>query len=124
MRFVADEMIPRMVVESLQAAGSDVVWIASSGPGTEDPVILRSAGAEGRVLLTRDKDFGALIYRQRLDPGAGVVLFRLRGSLKQVCDMMVQTILSRTDWAGHYCVVTNDKIRRRPLLGVSDEEWP
>jgi predicted nuclease of predicted toxin-antitoxin system len=47
-------------VEEIHAAGHDVIW---AGDWTEDPgdqEILTHAAAEGRVLVTLDKDFGTL----------------------------------------------------------------
>jgi predicted nuclease of predicted toxin-antitoxin system len=49
---------------ALAAAGHDVIWAGDwpSDPGDEE--ILDQAAAEGRVLVTLDKDFGELAVRQ------------------------------------------------------------
>lgn len=41
-----------------------------------DEAIVQQAFAEGRVLITNDKDFGEKVYRERF-PHCGVVLLRL-----------------------------------------------
>jgi len=46
----------------------------------EDHEVLEIARAEDRILITNDKDFGELIYRQQLEH-TGVILFRLRDEL-------------------------------------------
>ena len=45
------------------------------GPDPGDPMILARAYAERRVLITRDKDFGKLIVRERR-PHAGLIRIR------------------------------------------------
>jgi hypothetical protein len=46
----------------------------------------------------------------------GVILLRLGGESPQRDNRRaVEAIRSRTDWAGHFSVVTNDRIRMRPL---------
>jgi len=42
-----------------------------------DADILRLATHENRVVLTADKDFGELVYRQKI-PAVGVILLRFR----------------------------------------------
>jgi predicted nuclease of predicted toxin-antitoxin system len=56
----------------LRAAGHDVVWSGEwpADPGDEE--ILARALAEGRVLVTLDKDFGELAVVREL-PHAGIV---------------------------------------------------
>ena len=43
-----------------------------------DTVLLVRAGQEGRILVTRDKDFGALVFVAHL--GRGVILLRISPS--------------------------------------------
>jgi len=59
-------------VARLRAAGHDVVWSGDwpADPGDED--ILAHALAEGRVLVTLDKDFGELAIVREL-PHAGIL---------------------------------------------------
>jgi predicted nuclease of predicted toxin-antitoxin system len=53
-----------LVLPGLAAAGHDVVWSGDwpSDPG--DEAILARAHEEGRILVTLDKDFGALAVQQ------------------------------------------------------------
>jgi predicted nuclease of predicted toxin-antitoxin system len=65
---------------ALVAAGHDVVWAGEwpSDPGDDE--ILASAHADGRVLVTLDKDFGELAIA-RGHPHSGIVrLVALRAS--------------------------------------------
>lgn len=78
MRFMADENFPRHAVAALRESGFDVAWITEVASGASDDDVLASSAAEGRVLLTFDKDFGELAFRRRLPATCGVVLFRIR----------------------------------------------
>jgi predicted nuclease of predicted toxin-antitoxin system len=76
--FVADESVDRQIVEAVRRLGYAVVSIAESAPGIADENVLGRANDAQSVLLTADKDFGELVFRQcRLH--AGVVLLRLAG---------------------------------------------
>lgn len=63
MKFLADANIGRLICDFLEARGHDVLRASSFPPGTPDHEILRVAVADGRVVLTSDKDFGELVFR-------------------------------------------------------------
>jgi predicted nuclease of predicted toxin-antitoxin system len=78
MKFVADENIDHQIVDRLRQDGHTVMSVAEMDPGISDDVVLDLANQEGSLLLTADKDFGELVFRQhRLM--TGVVLIRLAG---------------------------------------------
>jgi predicted nuclease of predicted toxin-antitoxin system len=54
------------LAEWLRDQGHDVVRVTDAGPDPGDGAILRRALAEGRILVTMDKDFGALVHRESL----------------------------------------------------------
>lgn len=123
MRILANENFPRSAVEALRSDGHDVVWIRTESPGITDEEVLSRAVAEQRVLFTFDKDFGELAYRVGLSSACGVVLFRIRmDSPDQGAERIVKLIASRTDWAGHFSVVEDTKIRIRVLPGSEPTE--
>jgi len=76
-RLLADENIPGDAIAARRAAGHDVVWARTDGPGSTDRDILARAQREDRIVLTFDKDFGELAWRARLPAACGVVLLRL-----------------------------------------------
>ncbi|MBK7870776.1 MAG: DUF5615 family PIN-like protein [Saprospiraceae bacterium] len=63
MNFIADEGLDKTLVMLLRASGHDVFYFAEEAQSTDDETILDFANKENRILLTRDKDFGELIYR-------------------------------------------------------------
>jgi predicted nuclease of predicted toxin-antitoxin system len=78
MTLLADESVDRSVVVRLRQDGFDVAYIAEAEPGMVDSAVLALANKQNALLLTSDKDFGELVFRQRLG-NAGVALFRLGG---------------------------------------------
>lgn len=116
MRLLANENFPRQAVEALRSRGHDVAWVRTDAPGSPDPAVLARATSEKRVLTTFDKDFGELAFHARLPAPSGVVLFRTtRTSPSQVADTVVAVLEGREDWTGHFAVVTDDRVRLRPL---------
>jgi predicted nuclease of predicted toxin-antitoxin system len=78
LRLLADEGVDRQIVENLRREGHDVLYVAEMDPGVGDDAVLQQANRRGAILLTADKDFGELVFRQRRVT-AGVVLIRLSG---------------------------------------------
>ncbi len=78
MRLLADEGVDAPIVHRLRAEGWRVEYVAEMEPGLKDPQVLALARERGALLLTTDKDFGELVFRQGLVPG-GVLLLRLEG---------------------------------------------
>jgi len=78
MNFLADESVDKPIVDRLRADGHRVWYVAEMQPGISDDVVIELANREGALLLTADKDFGELVFRQRL-LAPGVVLIRLAG---------------------------------------------
>ncbi|MBM3757995.1 MAG: hypothetical protein FJW38_28935 [Acidobacteria bacterium] len=116
MKFVADENFPGAALRLLRRSGFDVASIAEAHPGIPDTEVLALASSEGRTLLTFDKDFGELAFRRGLPASCGVILFRI-GLLgpAESAELALATLQSGVEWAGHFCVVNNRKIRIKPL---------
>ncbi len=78
MRIAADENVDKQIVDRLRVDGHDVLYIAELDPGIDDDAVLVKSRESHAVLLTADKDFGELVFRQRL-LHSGVLLIRLTG---------------------------------------------
>jgi predicted nuclease of predicted toxin-antitoxin system len=79
--FLADEGVDRQIVERLRLDGHEVsyVYVAEMAPGIMDEVVLSESRNSESVLITADKDFGELVFRQR-QALTGVLLIRLWAS--------------------------------------------
>lgn len=116
MRILANENFPGEAVAALRAAGHDVVWVRTDAPGINDTLVLEWAQREERILITFDKDFSELAFRSRFPAVSGIVLFQiLAPSSTAVAGAAVAALSSRADWAGHFTVVEDRRIRMRPL---------
>ena len=77
MTFLADEGVDRQIVERLRLDGHRVAYVAEMSPGIVDEAVLMESRISASVLITADKDFGELVFRQRHGqelPGAFAVL--------------------------------------------------
>ena len=116
MKLLLDENMPMAAVVALRELGHDVLWVREVMPGSSDSRILERAGAEGRLLVTFDKDFGELVHRAGKTASAGVVLFRVpQPSAAALARQIAATLHARQDWEGSFSVVEPDRIRMTPL---------
>lgn len=77
MRFLLDQNADRRLAPYLRSLGHDVTVVAVDyPPGLSDADVLAIAHREGRIIITNDRDFGDLVFRQQA-PHAGVIYFRL-----------------------------------------------
>ena len=115
MKLYADEGIDRQIVNALRSAGFDVAYAAESDPSIADDALLAKATAEGRLLLTSDKDFGELVYRLG-KANDGVVLIRLAGiSAELKARLVVEAISTRSDELERaFSVLSPGMLRIRP----------
>jgi predicted nuclease of predicted toxin-antitoxin system len=116
MRLLADENFAGAAVAALRNHGHDVTWVRETSPGIGDDEVIRRAVAESRILITFDKDFGELVFRVGVSASCGVILFRIPVSSPTILAQTAVTVLeSRADWAGHFSVIEETKIRLVPL---------
>lgn len=114
MRFLSDEGVDAAIVGALRSEGHDVRWMAEELEGTKDDVVLAAAVGDARILITEDKDFGELVYRQRLHH-RGVVLVRVDGiSNAEKARVVARAIREHeTDLTGGFTVIQHATIRIR-----------
>jgi predicted nuclease of predicted toxin-antitoxin system len=113
-RFLCDEGVEAQVVRELRAAGHDVSYVAEMNPGITDDEVLALAGEAGAILVTNDKDFGELVFRQRR-AAPGVLLLRLAGTTS---DKKAATVAAAVDQhgselVGAFSVVERFRVRIR-----------
>lgn len=114
MNFFADESVDRPIVERLRQQRHEVLYVAEIFPSISDDMVLDRANALDAILLTADKDFGDLVYRQgRIH--AGVTLIRLAGLSPEAKAHIVSTTVSNRggELAGAFSVITPAAIRIR-----------
>jgi len=118
MRLVADENLDLTVVGALRETGHDVFAVVEMEPGIPDEVVLGLANAHGAMLVTEDKDFGELAFRQHL-VHQGVILLRLVGlpAVTKAAILIEMLEAHETELPGSFAVVSPGllRIRRQPV---------
>lgn len=89
--------MPTSFYNLLKATGHNVTTVAEENLiGADDSLLLKTAAAEGRILLTFDTDF-ADIRRYPSGSHSGIVVFRLRDqrweSLKKPAHQLIESNL-------------------------------
>ena len=115
MKFLLDANVEYRLVMFLTSLGHDVKTIARDYPASlTDQDVLTRAVEEERILITNDRDFGELIFRQHLHH-CGIIFFRLKNS-KDISEKLhwLQTVLQiHTHNLQEYLIVTRNGIRVR-----------
>lgn len=114
MNLVADESIDGSIVDHLRANGHKVVYVAEMSPGIPDDEVLSLARDRQALLLTADKDFGDLVFRQSI-PHCGGLLIRLVGLDPEDKAAVVSSVLEShaAEMAARFSVVTPETLRIR-----------
>lgn len=76
MRFFVDENLGFEVVNFLRQDGHDVKSAIEDYVGVDDKKILSLSYKQNRILITADRDFGELIFNQKIRH-AGIIFLRL-----------------------------------------------
>ncbi len=114
MRFAVDACVPAQLADALEAHGADVVF-AAGRPGMPDDEVLSGALALDRVLITSDKDFGELVFRDGR-AAVGVVLIRFDIVSPALADETAQRIVSLPKHGrGLFAVLERGGERTRPM---------
>ena len=114
MRFLADEGVDAAIVSAIRSDGHAVRWMAEELEGSTDDVVLDTAVTDARILITEEKDFGELVFRQRLHHH-GIVLVRVDGIANDRKGRIVAQAVSeyQAHLAGAFTVIQHATIRIR-----------
>lgn len=101
----------------LRDAGHDVVTVASIGLAeADDADLLTTARDQHRIFVTRDRDFGELVFIR--DFGAGVIYLRILPSTQNAVHQELARVLrehSETELMKAFVVVEPGRHRFRKL---------
>jgi predicted nuclease of predicted toxin-antitoxin system len=108
MKFLLDQS-----TDARLAHGHDATRIGEDYPGSiPDEQVLAIARAEGRMLITDDRDFGELVIRSGL-PHAGVIYLRLGNDAELVTKQgrLHDVLTHHAAQLGQFLVVTPHRVR-------------
>jgi len=116
MKFLIDESVEKPIVDWLRDQKYDVMYIAESSSGITDEEVIKLANCESRILITNDKDFGKLIFRQgRITQG--ILLIRAVNEESSNKLRLVKEVLEKAKkkLEGNFMVVNEVGIRIRKI---------
>lgn len=120
-KLLADENIPRKTVEILRKQGHDIASVSETTPGMSDRAVIEQANKEDRIIVTFDKDFGELIFRER-QKVKGLMLLRIApSSPEQIAERIRHTLSQVTPLENKVVTVREDRIRVSPLRKPTEE---
>ena len=116
MRWLIDECVDAALAAQLRNAGYDVTYMSDVEPRANDAEVIRLAHSENRLLLTEDKDYGELVFRQA-KPVPGIVLLRIDPARRVLKEARLQAAIDRFGEGlfGRYTVIEEARYRSRPL---------
>ena len=112
MRFLVDECTGRKVAEWLRDEGHEVFSVFDNAKGISDDEVLAIANLENMILVTNDKDFGEMIFRENRSHH-GVIFLRLddERSANKI-DVLKKLLQNHSDkLPNNFATVTETKIR-------------
>lgn len=116
MRFSVDACVPAQLAVALRVLGADVT-LASGRPAMPDDEVLSGSVSHDRVLITSDKDFGELVYRDG-KAAVGVVLIRFDIVSSVLADETAERILAlEGEGRGLFAVLERTSVRIRRMPG-------
>ena len=117
MRLLADENVPKPIVEALRAEGHDVLWARTDCPGWKDSALLDFAESKARLVLTLDNDFWQIAVQRRIPlEQSGVVLFRVHPATPENLAPLARAFVeANRAWAGHVSIIAVDGIQMIPV---------
>ncbi len=113
MNLLADESVERQVVERLRQDGHKVLYVAEMEPGIADDIVLERANEKSALLITGDKDFGELVFRDKRLMANGVILLRLAGLSTARKAGIVSKAFGKhgVEFSNHFSVISPGRIR-------------
>ncbi len=112
MRFLVDECTGTGVAAWLRQQQYEVFSVYEQARGSNDDTLIQKAFSENWVLITNDKDFGEMVYRERR-PHRGIVFLRLTDERTGNKIAVLQALLDNhaERLPDNFVVVTEDRVR-------------
>jgi len=113
-KLLLDENIGIVTTRLLHEAGFDIFGVAEKSPGITDKEVIKLAEDGGRIVVTFDRDFGVLVYKEKISH-KGVIFLRLTNeSPKLVAKIIIDLLKSYgKDLIDKFTVITENSIRIR-----------
>jgi predicted nuclease of predicted toxin-antitoxin system len=115
-RWLVDECVDAALAVLLRELGHDVIYMSDVAPRATDTEVMARPYSEDRILLTEDKDFGDLVFRQAR-PVPGIVFLRINSARRSLKATRLRAAIDRFGETlfGRYMVIEEARFRSRPL---------
>ena len=112
MKFLVDECTGPVVAQWLQQFNYNVFSVYEQCRGLDDQSVLEQSVTESRILITNDKDFGELIFREG-KKHRGIILLRLEDERNKNKIEVISRLLEQyaDQLPGNFVVVTETNVR-------------
>lgn len=116
LKFLADMNIEKAIIEEIKALGYNIICVAEINPTMTDSDVFKLANSENRILITNDKDFGEIVFRQKL-VSEGIILIRLETpDIKEKVKLVKKLLIFyREKVRNHFVVINQNKFRAMSL---------
>jgi predicted nuclease of predicted toxin-antitoxin system len=114
-RLLANENFPKTSSLFLREKGFDVLAIGMDFPGISDIEILEMAVYQSRTILTFDRDYGELIFRNNFRPQFGIIYLRFKNYSPIFPGELIYKLFQREDFQveNTFTVIDENGIRQR-----------
>ena len=121
-KLLANENFPMPAIRRLREANVDVVAVGEAMPFASDREVMDFARREQRWVITFDRDYGDLIFREGLPPPPAILYFRQEPYPPEYPASLVLAMLSDPRQAeGCMVVISERNIRRKRFPSVAEE---
>ena len=115
MKLLANENFPLNSVEILEKSGFDIITVGKDYMGILDSEVMELAIMERRTILTFDRDYGELIFKEGYKPVNGVIYLRWTDfQPNEPGEFLIELFSSKKiDFQNRLTVISRDNIRQR-----------
>jgi predicted nuclease of predicted toxin-antitoxin system len=115
MKILADENIPQDAVKYWKERGLEVIPVAIEYAGASDSRIIEIANSHEALIITCDRDFGALIFQEGLHPVMGIIYLRLSTMNPLLLAKTIESLLTSSSFKfeNFMTVVEDNFVRQR-----------
>jgi len=121
MKFLTDQDVYAKTVRFLKELGHDVITASEIDMSrADDSDLLRTAHDKNRIFITRDRDFGGLVFIEKL--GSGVIYLRILPSTMDLIHQELKRVLneySEEKLHSAFVVVEAGRYRYRKVDGIT-----
>lgn len=114
-KLLADENIPKKTIELLKQRSIDIISASEASRGLSDRAVIELANTENRVVVTFDRDFGKIVFRERLKLKGLIILRFAPSSPEHIAKRITCMLAQGTPIEERVIVVMEDRVRVSPL---------